>query len=233
MRLIACDGADLADAALVGRVAGLLEAAIKPGSEGLKKRQAWRAYEKVCIGLEIAAYPIDNAREALFLLELCPASSATDWSYLSGGTVKAWRSHLKFLRTALAALFPQHGAVINANDGTIPHALMSRPRLSGARVQLVVAEAPDPQAAKSKRKADDMPTKSTSKKRKHGVTGPALHADDVDLALQAIVETGLLLCDAFMSLEQAVEPAAAPELSNCATVDDTLRMLRHMCDLDG
>ena len=126
--------ADLADAALVARASSMLTAAFKGSTSTAAKKQVLTAYEQFCVGLEIAAFPIDNAREALFLLELCPVASATTWSHLATNSVKLWRSHLKFMRTTLGEMWPgpEHSATLGATPGTIPHALLSRPRLSGA-----------------------------------------------------------------------------------------------------
>lgn len=54
--------------------------------------------------------------------------------------------------------------------------------------------------------------------------------DDVALALRAIVETGLLLCDAFTTLEPSSSPSGP--VIGCETIEDALQALRDRCDLD-
>ena len=57
--------------------------------------------------------------------------------------------------------------------------------------------------------------------------------DDVAIALRAVVETGLLLCDAIISLEPGRPSPALPAVVECATVDEALRHLLDACDFDS
>lgn len=122
----------VADTELVDRIEAPFEAGCKLApSTARMRRQVRKEYESLCTQLGFPAYPIDNAREALFMLELRPATSKTSYSHLGSQTVVAWRSALTFLRSVTKQFWPEQPSPVMATDGTILHALLKRPSLGG------------------------------------------------------------------------------------------------------
>lgn len=126
------------DRALTQRIGRLIQSAGQGASGAITsiRKRVRREYEGFCARLGIAAYPVDNAREHLFMLELRPASSATSISHMSVSSINNWRSALVFLRVAVSPIWPEHQVALQATEGTIFHALMARPPLAGTRSDL-------------------------------------------------------------------------------------------------